>query len=305
MVRLLYYVSRRVVRKRKDNMAEFVKNHPKENLLIVDALNLCFRWKPYKANERVSSFAADFVDTVSSLARSYSCGQIVVAADMKGSSYRREIYPDYKANRKVTADAQTEAEKAQSQQFFAEYEKALEAADKKFLLLRYPGVEADDIAAYIVTKRYLYGYDSIWLISSDRDWDLLVKDDVSRFSTVTRKEITLETWPHEVPPEHYLSFKCLTGDKGDNIPGVTGVGPKRAAGLIEEFGSALDVCDAIPLPGKLKYIQAVNDSKDQIFLNHELMDLETFCEEAIGSDNVRDIGQKLIMNDRRLTGYGF
>jgi DNA polymerase-1 len=290
---------------RRDNMVDFVKSHPKENLLIVDALNVCFRWKPYKPNERVTKFATDFVDTVASLARSYKCGQIVVAADMKGSSYRRGIYPDYKGNRKELNDKQSEAEKLQSAEFFKQYEVALEAADKKFLLLRYPGVEADDIAAYIVTKRHLYGYDSIWLISSDRDWDLLVKEDVSRFSTVTRKEITLDTWPHEVPPEHYLSFKCLTGDKGDNIPGVTGVGPKRAAGLIEEYGSALDVCDAIPLPGKLKYIQAVNESKDQIFLNHELMDLETFCEEAIGSDNVRDIGQRLIMNDRRLTGYGF
>lgn len=286
-------------------MANFVKSMPHDNVLLVDAMNLCFRWKPYKPNERVPAFANDFVATVESLARSYDCGQIIVAADMKGSSYRREIFPEYKGNRKELTENQTEAERIQIEAFFNEYEKALEAAEKRHLLLRYPGVEADDIAAYIVKRRIVYGINKIWLISSDRDWDLLISEDVSRFSTVTRKEITLDTWDYEVPPEHYLSYKCLMGDKGDNIPGVTGVGPKTAAKLIDQYGSALDICDMIPLPGKYKYIQNVNASKDQILLNHELMDLITFCEDAIGSDNVRDIGMQLMMNDRRAEAAGF
>jgi DNA polymerase-1 len=142
----------------------------------------------------------------------------------------------------------------------------------------------------------------IWLISSDRDWDLLVKEDVSRFSTVTRKEITLDTWPYEVPPEQYICYKCLTGDKGDNIPGVPKVGPKTAAKLLEQYGSSFDIVDAIPLPGKYVYIKNVNESADQIMLNHELMDLETYCEDAIGSDNLRDIGMQLMLNEKR-TGF--
>ncbi len=279
-------------------MTKFTKTMRPDNVLVVDALNVCFRWKPYKPNEMVSKFRQDFVDTVASLARSYDCGQIIVLADMKGSSYRREIYPAYKGNRKELAEAQSEAEKLQSQAFFAEYEKALELADSKYLTFRYPGVEADDMAAYLVNRRKEYGFNQIWLISSDRDWDLLIKEDVSRFSTVTRKEITLDTWDYDVSPEHYLSYKCLMGDKGDNVPGVAGVGPKRAAALIEEYGSALDICDQIPLPGRYVYIKNVNDSRDQILLNHELMDLETYCEEAMGSENVADMGRRLMLNER-------
>ena len=277
---------------------KFIKEMTHENVLIVDAMNLAFRWK----HQRAISFAEEFLGTIESLARSYDCGQIIVAADMRGSSYRKELYPEYKANRKVLAEKQTEEEKRETEVFFTEYERSLEVASKRHLLLRYPGVEADDIAAYIVKYKQDYGFGQIWLISSDRDWDLLIKEDVSRFSTVTRKEITLDTWDYEVPPEQYLCYKCLMGDKGDNIPGVPKVGPKTAAKLLQEYGSSFDICDAIPLPGKYVYIKNVNENKDQILLNHELMDLETYCEEAIGSDNIRDIGTQLLMNDRNISG---
>jgi len=285
-------------------MASFKTNLPHDNVLIVDAMNLAFRFRPYKPSEVVGKFADEFVATIESLARSYDAGQIIVCADMKGSRYRRELYPDYKANRKELAEAQSEAEKLQSQAFFAEYERCLEVADKRHLVLRYEGVEADDLAAYLVTRRRDFGFNQIWLISSDRDWDLLVKDDVSRFSTVTRKEITVDNWPHEVPPEQYLCYKCLMGDKGDNIPGVPKVGPKTAAKLLAEHGSSFDIADSLPLPGKYVYIQNLNAfGKEGIFLNHELMDLETYCEEAIGADNVRDIGMRLMLNERNMTDF--
>jgi 5'-3' exonuclease len=61
-----------------------------------------------------------------------------------------------------------------------------------------------------------YGLDECWMVSSDKDWDLLINDRVSRFSTVTRKETTVHNWDEhydfEIPD--YITFKCLTGDKG-------------------------------------------------------------------------------------------
>jgi len=284
-------------------MVKLVQEFPEENVLIVDAMNVAFRWKPYKPNERVGKFAEDFVSTIESLARSYDAGRIIVAADMKGSWYRREIFPDYKGNRKALAENQTEDEKIQIEAFFKEYERMLEVCSARHMVLRYEGVEADDIAAYLVKRRVDYGFDNIWLISSDRDWDLLIQPGVSRFSTVTRKEITVDTWPHEVPPEQYLDYKCLMGDKGDNIPGVDKVGPKTAAKLLTEHGSVFDIIDALPLPGKYVYIKNLNEfGSANLMRNVELMDLETFCEEAIGPDNVRDIGMRIMMDERR-TGY--
>jgi 5'-3' exonuclease len=260
------------------------------NLLIVDALNLAFRWK----HNGTTQFVEEYIKTVKSLARSYKCKRIAIAADMGGSLYRREIFPDYKANRKELYANDTAEEREAARKFFDEYERVLERCDKEFTLFRYQGVEADDIAAFIVSRRRVFGFEHIWLISSDRDWDLLITENVHRFSTVTRKEQTLDTWDYPVSPEEYLTFKCLMGDKGDNIPGVAGVGAKRAAALIEEYGNILDIADNLPLPGKYKYIQSVNEfGADALRTNVELMDLVTFCEEAVGRENVLDIEQRM------------
>lgn len=273
-----------------DINSQMIKNLPKENLLLVDALNLAFRWK----HQKTTVFAKEYISTVKSLARSYKCGEIVIAADMGGSLYRREIFPEYKANRKELYANDTAEEKELTRKFFDEYEKSLELCDKEFTLLRYQGVEADDIAAFIVSRRVDLGFDRIWLISSDRDWDLLVDENVSRFSTVTRKEQTIHTWDNPVPRELYLSYKCLIGDKGDNIPGVSGVGPKRACELLTNYGDILDIADAIPIAGKYKYIQSLNEfGATNLRRNVELMDLSTYCQEAIGRANVSDIITRL------------
>jgi DNA polymerase-1 len=271
-------------------MSDYLTELPSENLMVVDALNLAFRWK----HQGSLVFAQEYARTVESLARSYKCGKIVIAADWGGSMYRREIYPEYKANRKELYKDDTPEQKEFTEKFFNEYEVTLELLDSMgYDVFRYKGVEADDIAAYLVNQRINFGFDQIWLISSDRDWDLLIEPNVSRFSYVTRKEQTIDTWDNPVPPEQYLCYKCIIGDPGDNVPGVSLIGPKRATALLEQYGSAFDICDAIPLPGKQQFIQNLNASKDQILMNHELMDLRTYCEEAIGPQNVLDIARRI------------
>ena len=148
--------------------------------------------------------------------------------------------------------------------------------------------EADDLAAHIVKHKDKYGIGDIVLISSDRDWDLLIQEGVMRFSYVTRKEVTVENWNehYEVAIEQYACFKCLTGDKGDNVPGYPGVGPKRAAILLKEYGSAYNIYDSIPIEGKYKYIQEINNNPELILQNYELMDLLTHCDDAIGTNEL-------------------
>lgn len=271
-------------------MSEYLEPLPEQNLMIVDALNLAFRWK----HQGSTSFATEYKRTVDSLARSYKAGRVIIAADWGGSQYRREIFPEYKANRKELYANDTPEQKAATEAFFDEYEATLELLDKSYTVLRYKGVEADDIAAWLVNRRAELGFDNVWLISSDRDWDLLIDENTHRFSYVTRKEQTLDTWDNPVPPEQYLDYKCLVGDTGDNIPGVPGVGPKRAASLIEQYGSVMDICDQVPLPGKYKYIQAVNENRNQLLTNVELMDLRTYCEEAIGQQNLADMYRRIV-----------
>lgn len=263
--------------------------------IIVDALNLAFRDK-HAGSEQ---FAEDYVKRVESFATSYKAGKVIIAADQGTSSYRLNIWPEYKLTRKLSFENQTEAEKEAFRKFFKEFERTLELLSNRFPVLRYKGVEADDIAAYIVKNRKRFDFDYIWLLSSDKDWNLLVSDGVSQFSYVTRKEVTIDNlFEHRgvATPDEYLSMKVLMGEAGpssDNVPGIPQIGPKRAISLIETYGSALDIYESLPLPGKYKHIQNLNESGDLIMRNYKLFDLLTYCDEAIGEDNIQDIEQRI------------
>ena len=262
-------------------------------LMIVDALNLAFRYKHSGATD----FSEDYLRTVVSLQKSYKAKRVILACDQGSSSYRKAIYPEYKQNRKDKFETQTEAEKAAFELFFEEFQATLQYIQEntEYPVIKFQGVEADDIAAYIVKQKSKLAVDQIWLISSDRDWDLLVQPDISRFSYVTRKEVTIDNWHdhYDFEPEDYISIKCLTGDSGDNVAGVPGIGPKRAVGLVNNYGTTYDIIASIPISGKYKYIEALNQCREQLMLNYQLMDLVTYSEAAIGVDNCKQIDKTL------------
>ena len=261
-------------------------------LMVVDALNLAFRWK----HSGATNFAEDYLRTIESLKKSYKAKWIIIAADQGSSSYRKEIYPEYKQNRKDKFAEQTDAERAAFELFFEDYQASLDNIREttNYPVIQFKQTEADDIAAYIVSIHHLLPIDHIWMISSDKDWDLLVSEKVSRFSYVTRKEITANNWHthYDFPHEDYISIKCLMGDAGDNVQGVEGIGPKRAQQLVNEYGTAIDIVAELPIQSKLKYIKSLNESGDKILLNYQLMDLVTFCKDALG-ENAKQIDEIL------------
>jgi DNA polymerase-1 len=262
----------------------------KGTVLLVDSLNLCFRY----AARKDLFFLEDYVRTVESLKKSYKADQVIYLADWGSSSYRKALYPEYKQNRAEKRESQSPEDAAYFEKFFEEYLRITEyyKNDTLYPTFRFKGVEADDLAAHIVNNRTAYGINEIWLISSDRDYDLLVQHKVSRFSYVTRKEVTVENWAehYEVSQEEYISMKCLMGDSGDNVPGVDKIGPKTAQKLIEQYGSAMDIAASLPLPGKYVYINNLNEfGQENLLRNYQLMDLVTFCDDAIGSDNIKEI----------------
>ena len=245
---------------------------PNGNLLVVDGLNLAFRWK----HQKKEFFKVEYLRTIESLAKSYDCGEIVVLGD-GGSDYRKAIDPEYKANRKERYADQTEEEKKEFLNFLGEFQKCIDLCKEKgYLTIKYNGVEADDIAAVIALNREAIGVQDIWMVSSDKDWDLLITENISRFSTVTRKETTMGNWDehYDFHPDMYLTFKCLCGDKGDNVPGVNGIGPKRASTMIADYGDVFDIMSTLPIQSKYKFMQNLNEfGAENLAKNIELMDL--------------------------------
>ena len=253
---------------------------PKENLVVVDSLNLAFRWK----HRNTKTFASDYLQTINSLARSYGAKQTILLGD-HGSSWRKDFYPEYKANRETLKEKQTKQEAQDFQDFIEEYTRAIELCEQSgYVFIRLKGIEADDIAAYITQEQREF-YPHIWLLSSDKDWDLLLASNVSRFSYVTRKEYTIENFEshYEYPVQYHLGVKTLMGDKGDNVAGVDQVGPKRAYTLMKDYdGDIFSLIEDLPLEGKYKYIKNINEfGKDRLYKNIQVMSLKDYCEDAI------------------------
>lgn len=262
------------------------------NLLLVDGLNMAFSFRGR------SDFQEQYVKMVTSLSKSYKASKVIVCVDKGSSTYRKGIYPEYKYNRKIKQDAQTEAERLEFEAFFKCFEEALILLEQStnFPIIRYQGVEADDSLAYICSKIKKIPQDNIWIVSSDRDLNLLVDDNVSQFSYVTRKEFTVDNWGehYEWSRDDYISIKCLMGDSGDNIAGVPGIGPKKAKQLVDQYGSAIDIAASLPISSKYKFISNLNEfGAENLLLNYRLMDLITYCEDAIGVENCKKIDEVL------------
>jgi 5'-3' exonuclease len=250
------------------------------NLLIVDGINFAMRFK----NKGATIFGSEYLGNINSIARSYGCKKIILVSDMGASTFREAVYPDYKWRRKKRREEQTDEEKSSWEDFFDGYKKALNLfREAGHYVVQFRGVEGDDLAAYF--KYALQDYFSkIWLCSTDGDWDQLLDENTHRFAYTSRKEFTLETMydAHNCDtPEQFTHMKAIQGDSGDDVPGIDGIGPKRAYNLVREYGSVHELAAALPLQGNQLFVKNLNKGKEDLLRNLELVDLPSYFMDCI------------------------
>ena len=244
------------------------------NLLIVDANNLSYRWLQ---RPNYNSFGADFIRTIQSLSKSYEAARTIVCFDFGKSYYRMDMHEEYKGTRKKPQD---EEEAKKYEDFFAVLNSLPDELDEE--VLKFRGVEADDILAFI-TQNVSDRYDHTWIISSDRDLYQLIDHNVSIFNIFGRKEVTEESLMEDygTTPYEYMLSRIIEGDKSDNILGIEGIGPKRAQGLAKDHKEFNKLLESLPIKGRSKYIQNLNAGRDILLRNEKLINLKKYCEEAI------------------------
>ncbi len=170
---------------------------------------------------------------------------MAVVLDKAGTSFRNEIYDQYKANRPP-------APEDLRPQF-----PLIRDATLAFSLpmIEEENVEADDMIASYTKAARAQGWD-VSIISSDKDLMQLVGDGVDMFDTMKDKRIGREEVIEKfgVGPELVGDVLALMGDSSDNVPGVPGIGPKTATKLITEYGSLDAVLTAAPgmKPSKMR-----------------------------------------------------
>jgi len=160
-----------------------------------------------------------------------------------GDTGRREIYPDYKAQRTSRPDLLKEQWPALAP--------LVEAFGYKNLSVQ--GYEADDVIASIVERaRHEQPPIPVMVVTGDRDAYQLVDDGTVKIMTTSRGITDTRVYDREgvierygIPPELVPDFIGLKGDTSDNIPGVPGIGDKTAAELLQRFGSLESVLEHV------------------------------------------------------------
>ncbi|MBW2510734.1 MAG: DNA polymerase I [Deltaproteobacteria bacterium] len=167
-----------------------------------------------------------FTNMLLKVIRELKPDQLAVIFDSKGPTFRKEIYPDYKANRAAMPEDLVPQ---------IPYIKRIVQA---FNLpgIEMPGYEADDIIATLAKKFSAEGMD-VTVVTGDKDLMQIVDDHIQLLDTMKDKVYG----PAEVAErfggaDKVVEVQALSGDSSDNIPGVPGIGEKTAKMLIDEFG---------------------------------------------------------------------
>ena len=168
----------------------------------------------------------------------YKPEYVLVAFDRSSKTFRNDEYADYKANRDKTPNELSYQ--------FGILKDVLDSMGVRYTDL--DGFEADDIVGTYAKMAKEAG-DRAVLITGDRDYLQLVDEDILVY--LTKKgvsdtiEYTVEKIKEEygVTPKQLIDVKGLMGDKSDNIPGVDGIGEKRALTFIKKYGSIENLYD--------------------------------------------------------------
>lgn len=149
----------------------------------------------------------------------FKADRVVIAQDCRGTSWRKDKFPEYKANRDKTKLDFDSLEKAMDN-MCNELQENL-----PFYCVRVDKCEGDDVIASIA--KYHGGKSEIIIASSDRDFNQLLQ-----YPNVKRYDLIQHCFAEVMNPKADIEIKIITGDKNDNIPPIKrGYGPKTASKL--------------------------------------------------------------------------
>ena len=203
------------------------------------------------------------INAIKHLQRQYKGAKLIMIFDSKGSNFRHQIYPQYKANRKP-------ADESMIVQIEPLYQ-IIKAMGFHFICEE--GVEADDVIATLSKQAHEKNIETI-IASSDKDLFQLVGGHIKQlnmkgalFDAETVKE-KMGVRPHQI-----LDLLALTGDASDNIPGVPSVGPKTATKWLQLYGDIEGVkANANKIGGKVG--EKLRESFDFLDLSYKLVELK-------------------------------
>ncbi|MBL6538855.1 DNA polymerase I [Streptococcus suis] len=215
---------------------------------------------------------------------------ILVAFDAGKTTFRTEMYADYKAGRAKTPDEFREQ--------FPFIRQMLDAMGVKYYeLAQY---EADDIIGTLdkMAERTDIPFD-VTIVSGDKDLIQLTDEntvvEISKKGVAEFEEFTPAYLMEKmgITPAQFIDLKALMGDKSDNIPGVTKIGEKTGLKLLIEHGSLDGIYENIDSMKASKMKENLIADREQAFLSRTLATIDTNAPIEIGLDDLIYEGPKV------------
>ena len=213
-----------------------------KRLFLVDAYALIFKYyyafmgRPMRNHAGMNtSIVYGFTKFLRDIQKREKPDLLGVAFDPKGGCFRREIYPEYKANRPATPE-----DILQSVPYVKRIVEAM-----CIPVLEVPGFEADDVIGTLAKKGDEAGYE-VFMVTPDKDYGQLVGENRKLYKQkgdgieIVDKEAIREKYGID-RPELVRDILALWGDSSDNIPGVPGVGEKGACKMVQAWGEVENI----------------------------------------------------------------
>ena len=224
------------------------------------------------------------LNMLKSLRKQYPDSPFAVVFDAKGGTFRDDMYAEYKANRPSMPDDM----RVQIEPLHAS------VIALGFPLLCVEGVEADDVIGTLA--RSSAAADRPVVISTgDKDMAQLVDGHITLVNTMTGSVLDVEGVKEKfgVSPEQIIDYLALMGDSSDNIPGVPGIGPKTASGLLVGVGGGLvdlyeklDIVPTLPIRGAKNLPAKLEEHREMAFLSYQLATIKIDVPLDIGLEDL-------------------
>ena len=283
---------------------------PLPRVYLIDSSIYIFRaWHVYDtsicdADGRPSNAIYGFSEFLWQLIQQKQPSRIACAFDAtQTNSYRRELYPEYKANRDPAPD-ELKYQFATCREFC----RAIGIAE--FGSDRY---EADDIIGSLAQQYKDQGY-AITVVSADKDLTQLITGnedawwDFARGTVLNHRGIE-KHWG--VRPDQIADLLAISGDKVDNIPGVPGIGYKMASKLLKKYPyletllENLDSIEHMKFRGSARIQQLMKTHQDILPLNKQLttvvtdmnIEVDDICPQGLNIEAFGDLSKRLAFTD--------
>ncbi|MGZ3743286.1 MAG: DNA polymerase I [Pseudobdellovibrionaceae bacterium] len=270
-----------------------------KKIYLVDVSSMFFRAyyaiRPLTAPSGVPVNAIyGFLSMITKLFKEEKPDYMVFTYDRKEPSFRKELYPEYKAHRTAMPDDLAVQ---------IPYIKRL--ADYLGIpALEVPNYEADDIIGTLVNLGLKHHLEVV-IVSGDKDFGQLIQKHVVLYDTMKDMKYdevgVFEKWG--VRPEQFIDYLALVGDTSDNIPGVDGIGPKGAQKLLEQFKSVEDIYAHLDKVTSKGVREKLERSREAALLSKKLVrivtdvpvsdNFENYHLRALQTDNLRALLQEL------------